>query len=277
MPTTEENKTIQIKNVTSFDLTQTLECGQCFRWQKTGEKTYCGTAYGKSLTVRQDNNVLTFCCSRQDFDDIWYNYFDLKTDYDRIGKEIAEISPLMKEIQQFSQGIRILQQDSWETLCSFILSQNNNIPRIKGIVQRLCENFGERIADGNYTFPSAETLCQYTVDDFAVLRSGFRARYIVDASQKVACGEIDLQKIRQMSVDTARAELMKIKGVGKKVADCTMLYGMGKTECFPVDVWIKKAMATLLPAVSPECFGENAGIAQQYIYYYSRFHADLFK
>ncbi len=277
MTTEYKNNFVLIKDITSFNLKQTLECGQCFRWQKTGENTYYGMAYGKTLTVCQQNSQLKFHCSKDDFENIWYDYFDLQTDYDKIRKDIAKINPLLDEIQQFSFGIRILKQDSWEALCSFIISQNNNIPRITGIIRRLCENFGEKTADGNYTFPSAKTLSQYTVDDFSVLRSGFRAKYIADACQKVVSGEIDLNKIRQMPIETARTELMKIKGVGKKVADCTMLYGMGKKECFPIDVWIKRAMNTLFPDVTTESFGENAGIIQQYIYYYSRMNKELFQ
>ncbi len=276
MRTEYKDNLVMIKDITSFDLKQTLECGQCFRWQRIGENTYYGIAYGKTLTICQQNDQLKFHCSKEDFENIWYNYFDLQTDYDTVRKDIARVSPLLDEIQQFSSGIRILKQDSWETLCSFIISQNNNIPRITGIVRRLCENFGEKTADGNYTFPGAKTLSQYTVDDLAVLRSGFRAKYIVDACQKVAGGEIDLDKISKMTTDTARTELMKIKGVGKKVADCTMLYGMGKKACFPTDVWIKRAMTTLFPNMTAESFGRNAGIIQQYIYYYSRVNKELF-
>ena len=277
MVTEYHKNTVVVKNITSFDICQTLECGQCFRWQKTAENTYYGIAFGKSLTISQQGTTLIFYCAQTDFDSLWCDYFDLNTDYDQIRKETAQINPLLDNIQKVTGGIRILHQDSWETLCSFILSQNNNIPRIKGIIQRLCENFGEEINNGIYTFPSAEKLCGYSVEELAVLRSGFRAGYIADACRKVADGEIDLEKIRQMPTEQARTELMKIKGVGKKVADCTMLFGMGKKDCFPVDVWIKKAMTTLFPDKSPQSFGKYGGIVQQYIYYYSRLNPCLFK
>ncbi|MDD6446716.1 MAG: DNA-3-methyladenine glycosylase 2 family protein, partial [Ruminococcus sp.] len=182
-----------------------------------------------------------------------------------------------KEAQQYAPGIRILSQEPWEALCSFIISQNNNIPRIKGIIDRLCRQYGEPIGDNLYAFPTAERLSRCTVDDLAPLRSGFRAKYIVDAATKVATNEINLHEIKKMPVEQARKELMKIKGVGPKVADCTMLYGMGKKECFPMDVWMKRAMEVLFPNLTPEDFGTNAGIAQQYIFHYSRMNPQLFE
>ena len=267
-----------LKNISSFDLEQTLDCGQCFRWKKISDNTYSGAAYGKFLKISQSDYTIIFHnCSKADFENVWFSYFDLGTDYDSIKEKLAKIHPVLIEAEKYAPGIRILKQEPWEALCSFIISQNNNIPRIKGIIKRLCESFGNQIADGEYSFPSAERLCTYTVDDFAHLRSGFRAKYIVDACQKVSCGEVDLAKTEKMSVGDAREELIKIKGVGPKVADCTMLYGMGKKECFPMDVWMKRAMKILFPELTPESFGENAGIAQQYIFHYSRMHPELFE
>lgn len=273
-----KNNNVIIADITSFDIEQTLDCGQCFRWNKIAENTYQGTAYGKSLTISQnENTVCLYNCTEEDFNNIWYKYFDFGTDYDKIRKELAQIHPILNEAQQYAPGIRILNQEPWEALCSFIISQNNNIPRIKGIINRLCENFGKQLENGEYTFPSAEDLSKLTADDLAPLRSGFRAKYIIDACQKVASGEVDLNAVKQMPVDEARKELIKIKGVGAKVADCTMLYGMGKKECFPLDVWMKRAMAVLFPELTPESFGENAGIAQQYIFHYSRMNPNLFE
>ena len=279
MKTEYQRNNVILSEVTAFSVSQTLECGQCFRWQKTEENTYCGIVRGKILTVSQPNEdtIILHNCSQKEFTELWYEYFDLSFDYDAVGKEIARRSPILYQAWQSGKGIRILQQDSWEVLCSFIISQNNNIPRIKGIVQRLCENFGEKIAENRYTFPSAEKLSHYSVEDLTVLRSGFRAKYIADACRKVAAEEVNLKEIRKMSTDKARAELMKIKGVGRKVADCTLLYGMGKKECFPIDVWINKAIKTLLPTFRVEDFGNNAGIVQQYIYDYSRKNPNLFR
>ena len=184
--------------------------------------------------------------------------------------------PILAEAAQFAPGIRILNQDPWEALCSFIISQNNNIPRIKGIVERLCQTFGDEIDDGWYTFPTAEKLASLEPEDLQPIRAGFRARYIVDGARKVSSGEINPEKIRVTEINSARSELMKITGVGIKVADCTLLFGLHRVEAFPLDVWMKRAMKTLFPEMSPKDFGEYAGIAQQYIFHYSRMHPEIF-
>ena len=160
-------------------------------------------------------------------------------------------------------------QEPWETLCSFIISQNNNIPRIKGIIDRLCMNFGEN-QNGVYTFPSANIIAKLSLEDLSVLRSGFRAKYILDAAKKVSSGEIDLDTLKSMDIDSARQELMKIKGVGPKVADCTLLFALEHIEAFPKDVWIKRAMEKLFGGQLPECAVPYAGIVQEYIFYYAR-------
>ena len=157
-----------------------------------------------------------------------------------------------------------------------MISQNNNIKRIKGIVQRLCEQFGDRLPDGTYAFPDAEKMASLTADDLAPLRAGFRNRYLVDAARKVADGDVDLEKCRSCDYDEARRELMQITGVGVKVADCALLFGLHRIEAFPLDVWMKRAMATLFPGMTPGDFGQYAGIAQQYIFHYSRMNPKLF-
>ena len=154
-------------------------------------------------------------------------------------------------------------------LCSFIISQNNNISRIKGIIERLCENFGEKI-EGGYTFPTAEKIASLTVEDLAPLRSGFRAKYLIDAAQKVASGAVDLYHLRYFTLDAARDELMKIKGVGPKVADCALLFSHHHDRAFPKDVWINRALDTLFGGELPEIAKDYAGIAQQYIFFYAR-------
>ncbi|MDD6447627.1 MAG: DNA glycosylase, partial [Ruminococcus sp.] len=228
-----KNDSVIITEVSSFNLEQIFECGQCFRWNKTDCNTYGGVAFGKALTISQKDTTVTLQgCNKNDFENVWYSYFDLGVDYDGIKSSLASLHPVLKEAQQYAPGIRILSQEPWETLCSFIISQNNNIPRIKGIIDRLCRQYGEPIGDNLYAFPTAERLSCCTVDDFAPLRSGFRAKYIVDAATKVATDEINLHEIKKMPVEQARKDLMKLKGGGPKVADCTMLYGMGKKECF---------------------------------------------
>lgn len=256
-----------INNIENFNLEQTFECGQCFRWKKIGNEKYEGIALGEKITLEKDGNNLILDINENNFPK-WEEYFDLKEDYGKIITELSTIDERIKTAAESASGIRILKQDSWEALCSFIISQNNNIPRIKGIVERLCENFGDKI-DGGYTFPKAEKIAGLTVEDLAPLRSGFRAKYIIDAAQKVASGEVDMDLYTE-NMDIARKELMKIKGVGAKVAECTLLYGFHRTEAFPIDVWIKRAMSTLFSGIDKDMLGKYAGVAQQYIFDYSR-------
>lgn len=271
--------TMVVKNVTSLDLGETLDCGQSFRWRDNGDGSFTGVAYEKLVTVSMQNGDLHIKnTTKQDFEKIWRNYFDLDLDYDSIRESIGKIHPVLKEASSYAPGIRILQQEPWEALCTFIISQNNNIKRIKGIVDRLCVSFGNKIGDTDfYTFPKPEILAELTPDDLAPLRAGFRNKYIIDASQKVASGEVDLEKCRNVPYDEARAELCKIKGVGNKVADCTLLFGMHRIESFPIDVWMRRAMEKLFPNMTGEDFGEYAGIAQQYIFHYARMHPELFE
>ena len=274
-----KDSTMIVKNVTSLDLGETLDCGQSFRWRDNGDGSFTGVAYEKLVTVTIQNGDLHIeNTTEQDFEKIWRNYFDLDLDYDSIRSSIGEIHPVLKEASAYAPGIRILRQEPWEALCTFIISQNNNIKRIKGIVDRLCTTFGNKIGDTDfYTFPTAENLAKLTPDDLAPLRAGFRNKYIIDASRKVASGEVDLEKCRNVPYDEARAELCKIKGVGNKVADCTLLFGMHRIEAFPIDVWMRRAMEKLFPNMTGEDFGEYAGIAQQYIFHYARMHPELFE
>lgn len=259
----------------NFNLDETLDCGQAFRWTKH-ENTWQGAAFGKVLNVYQDGENIVFDCNKEDFENIWREYFDLNTDYEKIKTELCEMNEVLKEAAQFAPGIRILKQEPWEALCSFIISQNNNIPRIKGIVARLCENFGDDLG-GIYSFPSAEKIAKLNEDDLAVIRSGFRAKYILSAAKAISENTVDVKGLYTISLEDARKELMTIKGVGPKVADCVLLYGFHRTECFPLDVWMKRAMAMLFPNNTPEDFGTNAGIAQQYIFHYSRMNPHLFE
>lgn len=267
---------IIFRNVSDLDLAQTLDCGQSFRWEPMENGDFAGIAFDREVTVHLYNNDLYIFGGKAEDEKLWSDYFDLNFDYGKIKAELSSLSPVLKSAAEFAPGIRILKQDNWEALCSFIISQNNNIQRIKGIIKRLCECFGEKTVEGSFTFPTADKLACKNVEELSPLRSGFRAKYLIDAAQKVASGEIDLNKIRQMPIDDARQELMKIKGVGPKVAECALLYGMHRLECFPMDVWMKRAMAVLLPEFTVKDLGEYAGIAQQYIFHYSRMHPELF-
>lgn len=275
---TEFDGGVRIDGVDSFDLAQTLDCGQSFRWVEQSDGSFSGVAYGKYVTVKLEDDVLyIYNANKLDFENIWYNYFDLALDYTKIREEIRKIHPILAQASNYAPGIRILRQEPFETLCTFIISQNNNIKRIKGIVQRLCESFGNEIEQNVYDFPTAEHLAKLTIDDLAPLRAGFRNRYLIDAAQKVASGEVDLEKCYTADYDEARRELMKITGVGTKVADCTLLFGMHRLDAFPIDVWMKRAMEKLFPNMCAEDFGEYAGIAQQYIFHYSRMNPEIFE
>ena len=268
---------LQFENITDLDLAQTLDCGQCFRWTENPDKSFSGVAYGRSVTVRLENGVLTIEGADDRDKALWSDYFDLSLDYGAVRKSLSALHPVLSEAAAYAAGIRILRQEPYEALCTFIISQNNNIKRIKGIVQRLCEGFGDRLSDGGFAFPSAECMASLSVEDLAPLRAGFRAKYLLDAAQKVSEGEVNLSRCFSLPYEEARAELMKIKGVGQKVADCTLLFGMHRIEAFPLDVWMKRAMKTCFPQMEPADFGAYAGIAQQYIFHYSRMHPEIFE
>ena len=268
---------IVISDVRDLDLEQALDCGQSFRWEKQDDGSFSGVAFDKYVNISLDGTDMIIKNAVEDDRELWFDYFDLALDYGKIREDISGIHPVLKEAAKYAPGIRILRQEPYEALCTFIISQNNNIKRIKGIVGRLCENFGDEIEDGIYGFPSAERLAELTPDDLAPLRAGFRNRYIIDSAKKVASGEVDLELCKTADYETSRAELMKITGVGVKVADCTLLFGMHRVEAFPIDVWMKRAMEKLFPGMTAAEFGEYAGIAQQYIFHYSRMHPEVFK
>lgn len=259
----------KIYDVNCLDLEQTLDCGQAFRWKILDDGRWYGIAFSKELIVGLEKGVLTFYdTTEEDYHKYWKDYFDFSRNYTEIEKLMQKDERLC-EMQSLCTGVRVLNQEPWEALCSFIISQNNNIKRIKGIIERLCEQFGQKLKNG-YAFPTAEVISKLTVDDLAPLRCGFRAKYIIDAAKKVALKEVDLEKIRTMSLEDAEAELTKIYGVGLKVADCTLLFGLGFANAFPKDVWIKRAMPILFPKGLPESCRGIEGIIQQYIFSYAR-------
>ncbi len=264
-----KNKNIYIYGIPEFDLPHTLDCGQAFRWRQIGER-WSGVAYGKYLELEKlaDGTIVLFNTTSEDFENIWFDYFDLERDYTEIVNNFSK-NETLKKACEYSYGIRVLNQEPFETLCSFIISQNNNIKRIKGIIERLCENFGEE-KNGYYAFPTAEKIANLTLDDLAVLRSGFRAKYLLDAAKKVKNGEVDLVNLKNLPLEDARNELMKIVGVGPKVADCCLLFSHRHSDAFPKDVWIKRAMEVLFQGELPAEAQEYAGIAQQYIFFYAR-------
>ena len=253
-----------------FSLDLTLCCGQAFRWQKTEDGGWHGVAWGRALDIRQSGEgLLLKNTDKAEYETVWKRYFSLDTDYAALCGRLGLDSGLRQAID-CCPGIRILRQEPWETLCSFILSQNNNIPRITGIVGRLCECFGEPLGKGDYAFPAAERLAALDVEALSPLRAGFRARYLLDAAQKVASGEVNLPQLASLPSGEARGRLTGIKGVGRKVADCTLLYGFGRLDVMPVDVWMRRVTQELYPAGLPECARGCEGVAQQYLFHWRR-------
>lgn len=263
-----ENK-IVIEDLENFNLTDTFECGQCFRFNKINkaEVIYEGIAYGKYLRTHQENNRIYFETTPEDFNNTWRGFFDLDRDYKKIADTLCKDKTL-KKASEFSSGIRILKQEPFECLISFIISQNNNIPRIKKIINRLCENFGEKIATNQFIFPNAAKLAGLSLDDLKVINAGFRAKYILEAAQKIHSGEINLDLIHNLSLDEGAEYLKKLKGVGDKISACVLLFAYNKLDAFPIDVWIKKILEKYY--ADGYDFGEYAGIANSYLFYYER-------
>lgn len=264
-----KNKDILLKDVRCLDIALSCDCGQAFRWSIKEDGKVHGIVKNKAVDIIQsENGILFLNTTEEELKTLWWAYFDLERDYEGILDSFDD-KHLKKALREF-YGIRILKQNEWEALCSFIISQNNNIPRIKGIIERLCTSFGDRINNEEYSFPSYEKIAELTEEDLAPLRAGFRNKYIIDAARKLKSGEVDIEKVKALPLDEAREELMKIKGVGKKVADCTLLYGFGRMEAFPVDVWVKRITEELYPDGLPECIRGSEGIAQQYLFHWRR-------
>lgn len=251
---------------------RTFDCGQCFRWNEDADGRWRGVASGKAAVVWAENGRTYIECA---LDDIyfWRDYLDMDTDYEEARRSI-EVCDYLRDCAAYGEGIRILRQDKWEALCSFIISQCNNIPRIKGIVEKLSSLCGDIVAapwGEARSFPTAERVAQLTEADLAPLRSGYRAPYILAAAKAVASGELDLEETALLPCNEARAELKKLGGVGDKVANCVVLFGLHQLDAFPVDVWIKRALAANMPkGFDPSSLGKYAGLAQQYMFYHAR-------
>ncbi len=260
----------------SFSVTKTFDCGQAFRFDPMTETTFAGTAFGCKIAVEQTlpGVIHLYKVTREQFELRWRHYLALDEDYDAIDRLLIDSMPterdraVMTAAVEAGRGIRILRQDPFEALISFIVSQNNNIPRIKKIIRALCETYGK-----NDDFPTAQALADAGVDNLYALRTGFRAKYIHDAACRVASGEIDLAEILACEdYNTCDTRLRTIHGVGPKVSACVLLYGFHKTEAFPVDVWIKKSLERHFPdGFDVRRLGKYAGIAQQYLFYYERY------
>jgi len=279
----EKNDDLILENADSFDLFHTFECGQCFRWNYENGG-FSGVALGEYLHIFKDGgNIVLKDTDTDTFDRVWRQYFDLDRDYGAIKSELSHDS-VLKEAIGFGGGIRILNQDAVECLISFIISASNNIPRIKKIIELLCENFGEKCEKKGHTyykFPTADALSSLDLSDLSVIRAGFRDKYILAAAKAVKSGQLDLEALKNASFDYAKSQLLRLPGVGEKVAACILLFGLGKHEGFPVDVWVKRIMEYCyfdgaertkeeIAEFAKNRFGTLGGFAQQYLFYWAR-------
>ena len=284
-----EEQIYVIENIKDFEPKHIFECGQCFRWNKENDDSYTGVIGNNVLNVKKEqNNIIIKGKCKDNIKDVCIKYFDLETDYTEIKSRLSKIDENMKISIQYGRGIRILKQDVWEALISFIISANNNIPRIKGIIERISKKYGKEIEWNNtkyYTFPTPEELSKASVKDLRLLGLGFRDTRVFETTKMVLENKIDIKSIeRNKDVNILREELLKFPGVGPKVADCIMLFSMKKYEVFPIDVWVKRVMQELyfeetlennisnrkILELAEAKFGNLAGLAQQYLFYWRR-------
>lgn len=260
---------IKVTEISKLSLPETLDCGQCFRWKPDKNGNWRGVVKGVYGNIRQENDGITIIgADEAQFSDIWLDYFDFGRDYDALKADFSA-NEMIRSACEFAPGIRVLHQEPWEAFITFIISQNNNIARIKGIVERLCVAFGEEIEPGVFAFPTPEKLASEPAESFAKIGCGYRAEYISSAAKEVFEGKLDLESLKTAPLNEARECLLKVHGVGPKVADCVLLYGLGRAERCPADVWMKRVIAAL-GGDMPECVTEYAGIAQQFLFHYAR-------
>ena len=278
-----------LKNIDSFKLEYIFECGKCFRWDKQEDGSYIGVIKNGVLKVSKQGKSVAFeGVLEGDINSIVYDYFDLETNYNDFKDRLSKIDDNMKRSIEFGNGIRILNQDLWEMVISFIISANNNIPRIKGIINRISEKVGQKVTwNGKdyFLFPSPEELSKLSVADLRALGTGFRDKRIYNTTQMIINKEFNLDSlIKIKSTEEIRNELLKLDGVGEKVADCILLFALHRFDTFPVDVWVRRVMNVLyihnedeakvnkkqIREVAYSLFGEIEGIAQQYLFYWAR-------
>lgn len=282
---------IEIPVGLDLDLKDTFECGQCFRWEADNDNGYLGILGGGvarlEIVKNNDRRILlveSYGSSLLETMDFWHHYLDLKTDYVATKAILIEKDPKMEEVIASGEGIHLLNQDPWETLISFIISQNNHIPRIKKCVESLSTLFGNSIGfyfgKEAYSFPSPEQIGRLTEEDLAPVKLGYRSSYLLKAARMVLQdGEERLSSCSANSREEGLKYLLEFPGVGPKVADCMMLYGLEQRDCFPLDVWMKRIMHQLyelpqddtkaIEAFAREKFGVYGGIAQQYLFNYA--------
>lgn len=276
---------IKLLDMEDFIPKDIFECGQAFRWKREDDNSYTNIAYGRIINVSMDKADIVFKNTNiEDFERIWFNYFDLARDYSKIKSRLSR-DPILKKAIDHGQGIRILNQEPFEIIISFIISANNQIPRIKGSIARISQDLGEYIGDYKgveyYSFPSPEKFLNldggYIREKYKV---GFRADRILETSRIIYGGQIDINRIYELTREEAKDLLMTLPGVGPKVSDCILLFSYGKQNAFPVDVWVKRLMEYFylkedtsnkkIEEYGQRLFGDLSGFAQQYLFYYGR-------
>lgn len=283
----EINGNTVLQKTKDFNLKHIFDCGQCFRFVQTGENEYTGVAGGKALTISEvSNNIVLYDTSNREFNDFWHNYFDFESDYSLIKRSLSGEACMNKAIEEGS-GIRILNQDLFETIISFIISQTNNIPRIRKIIESLCSLCGNEITYRNkvfYSFPTPEAILN---TDISGIKAGFRDKYIINAAKHIHENPDFIDELKNADSLSAKKRLMSLMGIGNKVSDCILLFGLKKTDSFPVDVWMHRIMEQLyfgkkcsipeISAYAAKKFGNYSGYAQQYLFYYALNHKSDFK
>ena len=279
-----------LKNQDSFELKHIFDCGQCFRWNEEDDKSYTGVIKQGVLNVqRKDNEIFFSGMLDGDIKDIVTNYFDLNRNYSKIKEKLSKVDENVNLSIKYGEGIRILNQDLWETIISFIISANNNIPRIKGIIERLSKKYGNEIIykeKSYYTFPTPEQLKDVTVQEYRELGLGFRDIRLYETTKMILENQVNLEELRtNPNTHEVREKLLTLSGVGPKVADCILLFSdLKRFEVFPIDVWVRRVMNDLyiknedetkvskkqIEKIAKEKFGDLAGLAQQYLFYWRR-------
>ena len=279
-----------IKNCNTFELKDIFECGQCFRFNKQEDESYTGVVGNNVINVKKvDNEIHIKSVGQDNLEELVVNYFDLNRDYEQIKDKLSKIDENMQKSISYGKGIRILNQDLWETIISFIISANNNIPRIKGIIDRMSERYGKKIIfEGKeyYTFPTVDELSKASVEDLRALGLGFRDVRVYETTKMIKNKEVDLEQLKnEKDFNKVRNTLLTLPGVGPKVADCILLFStLKRWEAFPIDVWVRRVMNELyiknpdetkvkkeeIEKIAYEKFGNLAGLAQQYLFYWKR-------
>lgn len=261
---------LEIKD--DFDLEKIARSGQCFRVRHLGDGIWRFVTREHVLYIKEaENRRFSVSCTSKEWNRVWSRYFDFGRSYAEIVKRAAGLHPFIDEAMDFSRGLRVLRQDPWETLVSFIISQRKTIPAIMKSVEAMAGRYGTPVETEYETlclFPSVEALVLASAEDLAACGLGYRTPYVMDAVQKVASGKPDLNELEKNSDDELLSALMTIRGVGIKVARCTALFGYGRMASVPIDVWISRAIEECGGESPFGLFGEDAGIIQQYVFNY---------